>query len=49
MFVPKIIFVIKIDQKKNRPTSTFLFNENKSFSSINQDCNLESPTKIHPY
>jgi hypothetical protein len=42
MFIPKIILVIQMDQKKERSNSTFLFNENTSSSSINNHFHIES-------
>jgi hypothetical protein len=38
MFIPKIILVIKMGDKKERSSSTFLFSANKSSSSLNKEC-----------
>jgi hypothetical protein len=46
MFIPKIILVINMDDKKERSTSsTFLFPENNSSSSIKKEITIESPMK----
>jgi hypothetical protein len=49
MFIPKLILVIKMDDKKQRSSSTFIFSENNSPSSIKKDFDTESSMKTNEH
>jgi hypothetical protein len=49
MFVPKLILVIKMHERRRSSSSTFIFNQNSPTPSIKSDSSTESSIKIQQY